>query len=135
MFKRLSVMLAVCAASGVSAESLRFESVNPSFGGPPLNGSHLLGLANRQFTAPVVTRTPQSDLEYFAAQIQRRSLSAIASAITANVRNLNLDDPDAPLPDNFTIGNFSVLFDSVDGNVVVTLIQDGETIEIIIPEF
>jgi curli production assembly/transport component CsgF len=135
MFKTTIALIAVMAASTASAESLRFEAINPSFGGNPLNGSHLMGLATRQYTPPVVERVKQTDLEYFADQIQRRTLSAISSAFTQNLRDIDLNDPNSELPDDFVVGDFRISYGAFEGNIVLTLEQDGETIEIIVPDF
>jgi curli production assembly/transport component CsgF len=135
MFKVLIAVVGFMAAGAASAESMRFEAINPSFGGNPLNGSHLMGLATRQFTPPVVERVKQTDLEYFADQIQRRTLSAISSAFTQNLRDIDLNDPNSELPGDFVVGDFTISYGTFEGNIVLTLNQNGEQIEIIVPDF
>src|SRR5690606_32122233 len=47
----LALMFWTVAAFGASAGQLVYKPVNPSFGGDPLNSSHLMGLASAQRTA------------------------------------------------------------------------------------
>lgn len=134
LLKVLPLTLAI--ASPVFAESLRFQASNPSFGGNPLNSSHFMGLATKQFTPPTIVREVQSDLEYFADQIQRRTLSAISSAFTAELRNLDLDDPYAILPEPFSVGDFYVSYErNASGNIVLNLEQGDDAISVIVPNF
>ena len=130
------IILFLVAANSTSAESLKFEAFNPSFGGNPLNSSHFIGLATKQFTAPVIERPVQSDLEYFADQIQRRTLSAISSAFTAQLRDLDLDDPSEVLPEPFSVGDFYVSYErNADGNIVLNLEQGLDAISVVVPNF
>ena len=134
LLKVLPLTLAI--ASPVFAESLRFQAYNPSFGGNPLNSSHFMGLATKQFTPPTIAREVQSDLEYFSDQIQRRTLSAISSAFTAELRNLDLDDPYAILPEPFSVGDFYVSYErNASGNIVLNLEQGDDAISVIVPNF
>ena len=95
-----------------------------------------MGLATKQFTPPTIEREVQSDLEYFADQIQRRTLSAISSAFTAELRDLNLDDPNAALPEPFSVGDFYVSYErNASGNIVLNLEQGLDAISVIVPNF
>lgn len=74
--------LAACLVAGAAQSGeLVYTPVNPSFGGSPLNGSHLLGTANAQndYEKP---QTPQSQADAFAKQLQSRLYSALAGQIT-----------------------------------------------------
>jgi len=45
-----AILLVLWIASSARADELRFGFINPSFGGNPLNSSHLLGTAQAQNT-------------------------------------------------------------------------------------
>ena len=95
-----------------------------------------MGLATKQFTPPTIEREVQSDLEYFADQIKRRTLSAISSAFTAELRDLNLEDPNAALPEPFSVGDFYVSYErNASGNIVLNLEQGLDAISVIVPNF
>jgi curli production assembly/transport component CsgF len=134
MHKWPIILGGIVAASCATAEPLRFQTVNPSFWGNPLNSSHLMSLANKQYVAPVITKERQTDLENFADQIRRRTLSAIASVFTANLRNLDLNSEEDI--DDFIFGNFTVSYDTSDPTKIVLILTEGdETIRIDVPNF
>lgn len=135
MRKSTCLVLMLLGAQSVSAESLQFQAINPSFGGNPLNAGHLMGLATKQYTPPKVEKTVTSDIQYFADQIQRRTLSAISSAFTENLRNIDLNDPNSTLPDDFTVGDITISYGTFQNNITLTLKQGEEVIEIIVPSF
>jgi curli production assembly/transport component CsgF len=78
------------------ARDLVFTPINPSFGGNPLNTTHLFGVANAQKakTAPQDqvststggtigdTNTAEQNFQLFVSQLQGRLLSALASQVT-----------------------------------------------------
>ena len=84
----------ILAAPAAMAQDLVYTPVNPSFGGNPLNSSHLLAIANaqRQATArdaddgsgtPQTPTTPGSDnADLFVRQLEGRLLSALAAQVT-----------------------------------------------------
>jgi len=133
-----SLCIMVCTAHVVLAESMSYSPVNPNFGGNPLNYNQLIGLANSQFTAPQSERVVLSDLEIFRDQVERRTLSAIASAITLNLSDLNLDlNPESgSLPPNFEFGDFAVSFELNERNEIVMNVEQGtDEIQIVLPNF
>lgn len=132
MYRNILLAIFLNSPVIVAAQPLEFSMVNPSFGGNPINSSHLISLATKQYTPPVKERTQQSDLDYFASQIQRRTLSTIASEFTSNLRDLELGDGEQ----EFVIGDFIINY-SLDANDNVSLIlnQGTEVIEIIVPKF
>ena len=134
MHKWPIILGCIFAASCATAEPLRFQAVNPSFGGNPLTGSHLMALANKQYVAPVIQRERPTDLENFADQIQRRTLSTIAGVFTENLRKLDLDSEAAI--DDFIFGDFTVSYDTSDPTKIVLTVTEGdETIRIDVPNF
>ena len=132
MLKPAFFLILVISPFSAWAEPFSFNAVNPSFGGNPNNGSHLLSVASKQYTPPLIEREKQSDLDYFASQIQRRTLATIASEFTSNLRDLELGDGE----EEFVIGDFTINYSlDYEGNVSLIMTQDGETIEIIVPSF
>jgi curli production assembly/transport component CsgF len=92
----LALVAGLLAAPALSGQ-LVYTPVNPSFGGNPLNSSHLMGLASAQRSATAFDanlgsgsggtggtgETPgSSDAELFLRQLQGRLLSALASQVT-----------------------------------------------------
>lgn len=89
---------ALLVSGSAWAADLNYTPMNPSFGGNPLNSSHLLGLANAQRTATASDAksssssggtgtgtgggTGTSDADLFVQQLQGRLLSALASQVT-----------------------------------------------------
>jgi len=74
-----------CAGFGAAeASELRFEFVNPSFGGNPFNSSHLLAIANatNNTTNPAAQAGGLTDAELFVRQLQSRLLSGLAAQVT-----------------------------------------------------
>lgn len=79
---RMFIMaVAVFFSASASANDFVYTPVNPSFGGSPLNSSHLLGIANAQ-NDNEKPKDEQSQAELFARQLQSRLYSALAGKIT-----------------------------------------------------
>src|SRR5690606_38392261 len=88
------------------AAPLIYTPINPSFGGNPLNSSHLLGMASAQRTATAsdaktnglggsgdLGSTPGStDADLFVRQLQGRLLSALAGQVTDAIFGVNPKD-------------------------------------------
>lgn len=113
MFKLMGLAAAMllagafAATQGMAAD-ITYTPVNPSFGGNPLNSSHLLGLANAQRTATASDAktssrsggldggtggTPgRTDADLFVQQLQGRLLSALASQVTDAIFGNNPQD-------------------------------------------
>lgn len=80
-----------------SATELVYSPINPSFGGNPLNSSHLLGVANaiNDYKAPLddLGIEEQSDLERLAASLESRLISQLLSDVGGgNTGQLTTDD-------------------------------------------
>jgi curli production assembly/transport component CsgF len=90
----LSVFPTFLATSApASASDIVYRPVDPSFGGNPMNSSHLLAVANAQndYKPPVVSapggsvsaQTPaQAQAAQFLTQLQSRLISALAAQVT-----------------------------------------------------
>lgn len=72
------------AGSGAaSADELKFQFTNPSFGGNPFNSSHLLSVANAQNdNERPSSASQQSQADQFVRLLQSRLLSALASQVS-----------------------------------------------------
>lgn len=88
---KLLLLLLFCSAM-TNAEPQRFNFNNPTFGGNPFVANHLFNLANKQFIPEKRKDTSLSELESFAEQIKRRTLSSVSSAIAANISGLSIED-------------------------------------------
>lgn len=128
-------------AFGASAEIKTFQFVNPSFGGNPLYTTHLFTLASKQYVPPVVERETKSEIEDFADQIKRRTLSSLSSVLSTNIRQLSLDDLDQSGSINLDtmLIDYRSIADETTGctNVMLelTALDTGENILLDIPDF
>ena len=118
-------------ASPAMASDLVYTPINPTFGGNPLNSSHLLAIASAQRTAtasdaPVTssssgtggtgTSTSQSNVDLFISQLEGRLLSSLASQVTDAIFGTN--------PQNhgtITFGSTIVVFDRSDVTHTISL--------------
>lgn len=141
----LSVLLAASSWAALvlaaQAAPLIYTPINPSFGGNPLNSSHLMGLAGAQRTATAPAEddgtdggtdpgtTPgSSDADLFIRQLQGRLLSALASQVTEAIFG---EDPQ----DEGTIvfGDTTVHFENALEYIRLNISgPDGDT-EIVVP--
>lgn len=88
----LVVLLNGAPGSELSAQDLIFRPINPSFGGSPLNSSHLMGTANAQKkpkrsagSSPTSRLGTNNDTDLFLRQLKSRMLSSLASQVTEAV--------------------------------------------------
>src|SRR3546814_11454911 len=81
---RALLLLSFSSIAGTaSAQDMVYTPINPSFGGNPLNSSHLIGIANAQNNLKDTKRTKRSShAAIFARQFQSRLPSALSSQIT-----------------------------------------------------
>lgn len=148
MMKRLFVAAVVstgCLAvpAPTLAQDMVYTPVNPSFGGNPLNSSHLLGLANAQRTATASdadrgsggggtdpgTTPGNTDADLFVRQLQGRLLSALASQVTEAIFGT---DPQESGTVQF--GDTTVTFErSIDSIRLIITDPTGVT-EIVVPQ-
>jgi curli production assembly/transport component CsgF len=135
--------LFVTAASGAD---LVYTPINPTFGGNPLNSSHLLAIASAQRTAtasdaPVASTgstggstggsTSTSDVDLFISQLQGRLLSALASQVTDAIFGPHPQDHG-----NITFGDTTVVFDRTTSDITLTITDNvtGQITVISVPQ-
>jgi curli production assembly/transport component CsgF len=82
MIRSVAIAAACTAASISMAQAdLLYQPVNPTFGGSPLNSSHLQFLANTQ--KQYEESTPEkTDSQKFLSMLETRLYSALASEVT-----------------------------------------------------
>lgn len=133
-YLRLAALGVMALASPVSAQELKFEFRNPSFGGNPFNSDHLLATATAQ-------RPPQksngadgtgelTEAQLFARQIQSRLLSALSSSV---VEAITGSDPGTS--GEFTVGDQKISFERTLGEIRLSIFDNstGETTDIVVP--
>lgn len=121
-----------CAPAGTLAGDLVYTPLSPSFGGSPLNSSHLLGLANIQneFKPESKSLAQQSASERFVQMLQSRLYAGLADKVTNAIFGDN-----AKNSGTFKFGDQEIQFNN-DGSQVDLVIRNlstGETTEISVP--
>lgn len=132
----------IAGLPAASAGDLVYSPINPSFGGNPLNSSHLLGLANAQRTATARSTerlsggldgsggtSGTSDAELFVRQLQGRLLSALASQVTDAIFG-----PSPEAQGTIKFGDTTIFFDQSSGSEILLRITDATGVtEIVVP--
>ncbi|WP_206612115.1 curli assembly protein CsgF [Aureimonas ureilytica] len=149
LYLKSFVLLSVtCLCLGPAlAGDLVYTPINPSFGGNPLNSSHLLSIAGAQKNAtasdykkPVDTSSTtgsglsnsrDSDADLFVRQLQGRLLSALASQVTDAIFGQNPQD-------NGTVqfGDTKVTFERTLTSIRLRIENstDGTVTDIVVPQ-
>lgn len=93
---RCILVVPALLAGAAQATEIVYQPVNPSFGGNPLNGPHLLNMANIQNRYPVDPNAPplfgrgaQSQLDLFNQRLQSLILDRIANSVTSSLFDAN----------------------------------------------
>ena len=133
--KLLQVLFAVAVVPySASAEEMKYQPIDPAFGGSPFNGAFILGSAEaqKQFDPPERKKKPA--VEEFEETIQRSLINRISQDIADMI--LGEDGRDS--------GTFSVGATTVDfhraGDQVEIQIRDSQTgglttIELPLPQY
>lgn len=134
----------IAAPTGVMAGDLVYQPVNPSFGGSPLNSSHLLSIANAQRTATArdapddddddgffgAVEDGPTDAELFVQQLQGRLFSALAGQVTEAIFGEDPQDSGSVVFGTTTI-DFVRELDSITLTIADSV--DGTLTEIVVP--
>lgn len=124
LFKKITVVLMCCSPS-LFATELTYTPINPSFGGNPLNTSHLFGVANaiNDYKPPASDEfqfEEESALDRLASSLESRLISQLLADVgNGNAGQLETDDFFLNIVDN----NGALLVQIVDK-------QTGESTEI-----
>ncbi len=120
-------------ATPVRAQDIRYQPVNPSFGGNPLNSSHLQGVASAQnkFKDPDQLAA-QDPAQQFLKSLQSRIYSAVASKVTDALFGKNPVDTGQVVFGTQTVD----FFRDVNGiTLTVTDTTTGAVTNIAVPSF
>lgn len=135
--------LLIAVAGTGAAQDLVYTPVNPSFGGNPLNSSHLLSIANAQRQATArdseaniggssdSSSEELSDADLFVRQLESRLLSALAGQVTDAIFG---DDPQDSGTVVFGTTTVSFVQDIGAITLVITDSLDGTVTEIVVPQ-
>ncbi|WP_052261654.1 curli assembly protein CsgF [Leisingera sp. ANG-M1] len=129
--KRLCPAAALaCAALGAPAcaSDQTFSFNLPSFGGSGLSSSYYLNLLETQKRPKEDERQRPSSLEQFSQDLERRLLSTLSSNIVEEIFG-----EDRSESGSFSAGGLDVVYETVGGDVVVTITDGVTTTEIIVP--
>ncbi len=114
--------LAVIFSPPVAATELVHHSVDPNFGGNPLNGSFLMNQATGQDNNKEPTAPEKSQLQTFTDNLQSDILSGLSNAASGKL----LDTNGNLIPNStFNVGNFSVSVSGESNGSVTVSITDG----------
>jgi len=124
------VLVTSMALSGASAQELKFQFTNPSFGGNPFLSGHLLGLADlqNQHEEPIgdsSLSTQNSEGDLFVRQLQSRLLSSLSSSLAEAITGAEPGDTD-----EITIGDQTIFFERDLETITVritSLLDDSST--------
>lgn len=143
----VAVAASMTAMMPTFAGDLVYTPVNPSFGGNPLNSSHLLATANAQRDATARDArindmlgggsgtgsggSGNSDADLFVRQLQGRLLSALASEVTDAIFGANPQQSG-----RVQFGDTEVTFERTADSIrlVIANFLDGSVTEIIVPQ-
>lgn len=119
------------------ASELVYQPINPSFGGSPLNSSHLLGLADRQnqhkddgYIGGTTGISRLSQGEQFANQLTSLMFSALAQNVTEAMFG---EDPQ--LTGQIVFGSQTINWVNEGDSITLTILDTatGSTTEIVVP--
>jgi curli production assembly/transport component CsgF len=132
------VVLAMSVATAAGAGQLTYQPVNPTFGGNPLNGSYLLGIANanNQHLNNPETQTTINTTQSTAQELQQALVSALISQATSTaIGSILGTNGQTPLNSGtFSIAGETINFNRVGGQINVTLIDpNGSQTQISVP--
>lgn len=142
----LILSLFICVSANAVAGDLVYQPFSPTFGGSPLNSSHLLSTANAQKSATArdadddllssiddgSTNSASSDqAALFLRQLESRLLSSLASQVTDAIFGENPQDSGT-----VQFGDTSVSFQRTLDSLELTIINglDGSVTQITVPQ-
>lgn len=123
----LSILMAAGISTSAAASEMTFRFNLPSFGGSGLSSSYYLSLLESQ-KQPTEEETEESTLDQFSSDLERRLLSSLANEITEQIFGEN-----SASSGTFSIGGLNATFDTVGGDVVVTISDGISTTQITVP--
>jgi len=130
MFGRILLLL-VLSASAAHSERLRSSFVSPTFGGNPILNTYLMTRAeNFRPAAPVPEVVERTQGDYFLEQLQRRALSTLSTGILSE-----LSDPTGQESGSYFFDDFTLSYDRVDDEIVISIISGDTVTAITLPSY
>jgi curli production assembly/transport component CsgF len=132
------VVILIGVVASASAGQLQYQPVNPTFGGNPLNGSFLLGVANannQHLTNPATPSTLNTS-QTTAQELQQALVSSLISQATSLAINSILGTGgQTPLNSGvFAVAGEIIAFNRVGGQINITLTDpNGSQTQISVP--
>ncbi len=119
------------AAHTAYASEIRYQPINPAFGGNPFNNSYLMGTAEVQkaYNAPVVKREVTDPLDDFANTLSRSLVSRLSRDITDAILGEDAQDSGQFVVDDMVL-NFERINDVVN---IEILDSTGNSTQIELP--
>ena len=115
---RVAALIALLPVPAL-AGPLELSFVNPSFGGNPMNSSMLMWRADKFRPSDPVLQNTKTQADYFIEQLQRRTLSTLATALLSD-----LSDASGAAEGSYVFEDFTL--DYVRENDMIRLqIDDG----------
>ena len=126
----ITALLLIGSASLANASELRYQPVNPNFGGFASNGSYLLQNADVQ-NQHKPTRESTTGSQNFASTITNSLLNRIAFNIADQIYGENAQDSG-----RFVLNDTLLEFNRADGQIIVNITNSttGETTRLELPE-
>ncbi|KAF0676063.1 curli assembly protein CsgF [Profundibacterium mesophilum] len=131
----------VFIAVPLTAQDLTYQPINPSFGGSPLNSSHLQAIASAQRMAtardaPVATDATaggaeQTEADRFVSQLQSRLFSDLSRQVSEAIFGDGAQDNGL-----ITFGDTTVQFDRTTQAITLIITDNlaGTVTEIVVPQ-
>lgn len=130
--------IALAFGGPAKANQLTQQFINPAFGGNPLNGTYLLGLAGdnntRYLTNPQSAQSQQQTGASAAATFQQEITSSLLSGIASTISQ-QIVGQNAANSGTFVVGGETINFTRVGGQINVTILDaaSGGTTNIQLP--
>ena len=136
----LPVVVLLALASSANAGELRYQPVNPTFGGNPLNGPFLIATANANNYDHLVNPNAVNALSGVnpstptTAQLLQQALTANLISQASNQALNTILSGNGPSSGTFNIAGTTIAFNRVGGQINITLTDpSGGTTQISVP--
>lgn len=117
--KIILIVIFIVSSQLLYSDNIVWSSVNPAFGGNPINGSWLLNSAQSQKQTEATGRTSSSDpSKYFQDSLNRQILSKIAQKIISSIYG---DGEESLEPGIIEYGNYIIEIYESGENMIVSL--------------
>lgn len=115
-----------------AASEILYTPTNPTFGGNPLNGTYLLGIAQSEKpNPPVPQQTQQSTTQEFLQMLQSQLYASLADSVASAITGQN-----AQAAGTIKLDNLQISWDTVGGQKQITMtdFSTGQVTQISLPQ-